>query len=273
MTPERERGRARPTRLVDLAASCFVGDLVSAGELLVVHASRGEGGYVCLCNVHVLTAALHDEELLRAVTGAAVRFPDGAPVAWLIRRLGSPQARRIGGPDLVPQVVDTGRKEALRHFLVGSTERDLATLADEFRTRFPGCEIVGALAPPFAARPPVAEAVEAIRSAQPHLVWVGLGAPKQELWSVRASAELPGVTFVGVGAAFDFLAGVKRRAPSWMHGAGLEWLYRLASEPRRLFSRYARSNTEFVWRAGFELSEGLWSDIRCRSQSRSGRDR
>jgi N-acetylglucosaminyldiphosphoundecaprenol N-acetyl-beta-D-mannosaminyltransferase len=99
----------------------------------------------------------------------------------------------------------------------------------------------------------VEEALELIGETRPHLVWVGLGAPKQELWSAWASAQAPGVTFVGVGAAFDFLAGVKRRAPSWMHRAGLEWLYRMASEPRRLTSRYVRSNSEFVWRTSREL--------------------
>jgi N-acetylglucosaminyldiphosphoundecaprenol N-acetyl-beta-D-mannosaminyltransferase len=257
MTPKHapEPNQMLPSRLVDLAASCFVGDLGAACDAVVARAVRREGGYVCLCNVHVLTEALHDDVLRRVLTGAAVRFPDGAPVAWLLRRIGSGRARRIGGPDLFPGVVDRGRSAGLRHFLVGSTEPDLAALERALRQRHPGSEIVGAYAPPFTERPPIADAVESIRAARPDLVWVGLGAPKQELWSASASTEVPGVTFVGVGAAFDFLAGVKRRAPSWMHHTGLEWLYRVASEPRRLGSRYVRSNTEFVWRTAWELAE------------------
>lgn len=242
-----------PPRLVDLAAACFVGDLDSAAAAVVAHAEGGAGGYICLANVHVLTEALHDLEMRRVLTDAAIRFPDGAPVAWLLRRVVSSRARRIGGPDLFPLVVDRGRDVGLRHFLVGSTESGLTRLEHMLRQRFAGCEIVGHYSPPFVERPAVDEAVALIRAAKPHLAWVGLGAPKQEIWSARAAIEATDVTFVGVGAAFDFLAGVKRRAPSWTHRAGLEWLYRMASEPRRLTSRYVRSNTEFVWRTSREL--------------------
>jgi N-acetylglucosaminyldiphosphoundecaprenol N-acetyl-beta-D-mannosaminyltransferase len=242
-----------PPRLIELAARCFVGDLDSAGDAVVAHATRRAGGHMCLCNVHVLTEAVHDVEVRRVLTEAAIAFPDGAPVAWLLRRVVSDGARRIGGPDLFPRVVDRGRELGLRHFLVGSTEPVLTKLGQVLRDRFPGSEIVGQHAPPFAERPGVDDAIELIRATEPHLVWVGLGAPKQELWSAQAASVAPGVTFVGVGAAFDFLAGAKRRAPSWMHRAGLEWLYRMASEPRRLTSRYARTNTEFVWRASREL--------------------
>jgi N-acetylglucosaminyldiphosphoundecaprenol N-acetyl-beta-D-mannosaminyltransferase len=248
-----EPGELLPPRLTELAARCFVGDLDSAGDAVVAHASRRTGGHMCLCNVHVLTEAVHDVEVRRVLTDAAIAFPDGAPVAWLLRRVVSERAQRIGGPDLFPRVVDRGREVGLRHFLVGSTEPALTTLGRVLRDRFPGSEIVGQYSPPFVERPPVDEAIELIRATQPHLTWVGLGAPKQEIWSARAASEAPGVTFVGVGAAFDFLAGVKRRAPSWMHRAGLEWLYRMASEPRRLTSRYARTNTEFVWRTSREL--------------------
>ena len=252
---EHEVGPAEllPPRLIDLAARCFVGDLDSAGDAVVAHATRRAGGHMCLCNVHVLTEAVHDVEVRRVLTDAAITFPDGAPVAWLLRRVVSDHAQRIGGPDLFPRVVDRGREVGLRHFLVGSTEPALTTLGRVLRDQFPGSEIVGQYAPPFVERPAVDEAIELIRATQPHVAWVGLGAPKQEIWSARASSEAPGVTFVGVGAAFDFLAGVKRRAPAWMHRAGLEWLYRMASEPRRLTSRYARTNSEFVWRTSREL--------------------
>ncbi len=243
-----------PASLIELASNCFIGDLSEARDAVVAHAQRRAGGYMCLCNVHVLIEAVHDAELRRVVDDASLAFPDGAPIAWLLRRIGSEQARRIGGPDLLPAVVDSGREVGLRHFLVGSTEPHLTTLAATFESRWPGVEVVGQHAPPFTARPPVEDAAELIRRVQPHVVWVGLGAPKQEFWSAHASFEMPDVTFIGVGAAFDFIGGVKRRAPSWMRRSGLEWLHRLGSEPRRLTSRYLRSNTEFVWRASRELA-------------------
>lgn len=241
--------------LLELAASCFVGDVDSAASLIVEHAAAERGGFVCLCNVHVLTMALHDPNLRRALNRAEIRLPDGEPVAWLVRRFGMPHARRVGGPDLLPSVVDKGREVRLRHFLVGSTEKTLDLLESALVARCPGAEVVGRHAPPQTAHPDVDEVMAArIRATCAQVVWVGLGAPKQELWMERAALSIPGATFVGVGAAFDFLSGTKRRAPDWMQKRGLEWLHRMALEPRRLTSRYARSNSEFLARAGYELA-------------------
>jgi N-acetylglucosaminyldiphosphoundecaprenol N-acetyl-beta-D-mannosaminyltransferase len=239
--------------LAELTSSCFVGDLATATERVVEHAASGRGGFMCLCNVHVLTTALHDARVREALSRAAMRFPDGAPVAWLLRRIESPSARRVGGPDLLVRVVAHGQSIGLRHFLVGSTERDLQRLRSILLTRYPEAEIVGTHAPSYASEPEVEPAVEKIRAARAHLIWVGLGAPKQELWSARAAPLVPESTLVGVGAAFDFLAGTKRRAPRWMQRIGLEWLFRLLSEPRRLASRYLRSNSEFMAKAAVEL--------------------
>lgn len=239
----------------ELASYCFTGDLTAAAEALVSHAHERRGGYVCMCNVHVLTEALHDDRLRDALLNAAIRFPDGVPVAWLLRRLGQQGAIRIGGPDLLPEVVDRGRKSGLRHFFVGSTADNLARITGTIEDRYPGASIVGRYAPPFADEPSVdAKLVEEIVTAGADVVWVSLGAPKQELWMVRASPLLPDATLVGVGAAFDFVGGAKRRAPGWMRNAGLEWLHRLASEPLRLVPRYARSNPEFIGRVGIELT-------------------
>jgi N-acetylglucosaminyldiphosphoundecaprenol N-acetyl-beta-D-mannosaminyltransferase len=241
--------------LLDLAASCFVGDPDAATALLVERARRRANGYVCLCNSHVLTLALHDVQLRRDLGGAAVRLPDGAPVAWLQRVSGSGHARRIGGPDLLTRLLDAGRAHRLRHLFVGSTAGTLELLKGAAATRFPGADVVGLHAPPYAELPEIEESlVELAVAAQPHFVWVGLGAPKQELWMARAAPAFPGATLIGVGAAFDFLAGTKRRAPVWMQKAGLEWLHRMASEPRRLTARPVRSNTEFIRVAGIELA-------------------
>ena len=243
------------TGLLDLASTCFVGDLDGAAESLASHAASSVGGYACLCNAHVLTEALHDVSVLNALEGAALRFPDGEPVAWLLRRMGFGTARRIGGPDLFPRVVDRGREMGLRHFLLGSTEPTLATLRRVIVDRFPGADVIGALSLPFANAPAVEDSlVETIRDTRAQVVWVALGAPKQELWMARAAPVMAGVTLVGVGAAFDFFTGAKQRAPVPIQRAGLEWLHRLASEPRRLTSRYVRSNTEFIARTGIGLA-------------------
>jgi N-acetylglucosaminyldiphosphoundecaprenol N-acetyl-beta-D-mannosaminyltransferase len=241
--------------LLELVSSCFVGDLETAADALVQHAAAERAGYVCLCNVHVLTTALHDVRVRAALNGAAIRFPDGEPVAWLLRRSGFPRARRIGGPDLFPRVIGSGRDVGLRHFLVGTRKPNLERLSRVIVDRYPGAEVVGVYAPPFADEPEVEDTlVEMVRAASAQLVWVALGAPKQELWMARAAPALPSATLVGVGAAFDFVGGAKRRAPELMQRAGLEWLHRMASEPRRLTMRYVRSNSEFVARTGFELA-------------------
>jgi N-acetylglucosaminyldiphosphoundecaprenol N-acetyl-beta-D-mannosaminyltransferase len=240
--------------LLGLVSMCFVGDLDDAADALAKHAVSGAGGYACLCNVHVLTEALHETSIRHAVEGAALRFPDGEPVAWLLRRLGFETAQRIGGPDLFPRVIERGRGLGLRHVFVGSTEPTLAQLRTTMIDRYPGAAVMETLTLPFADEPEVeGSLVDSIRELRAHIVWVALGAPKQELWMTHAAPRMPEVTLVGVGAAFDFLAGTKRRAPVAMQRAGLEWLHRLASEPRRLMVRYTRSNTEFVVRSGFEL--------------------
>lgn len=240
--------------LLELTSSCFAGDLGTAAHAVVEHVSASRGGYICLCNVHVLTQALHNAQLKRVLYFAAMRFPDGEPVAWLLRRLGSRNAKRIGGPDLFPRVIEEGLEVGLRHFLVGSTEPNLARLTRTIVGRHPGAEVVGSYAPPFADEPEVEEAsIESIRAAGAHLVWVGLGAPKQELWMAKAAVALPGTTLIGVGAAFDFLGGAKHRAPEWMRRAGLEWLHRMTSEPRRLGPRYIHTNSEFIARVALEL--------------------
>jgi N-acetylglucosaminyldiphosphoundecaprenol N-acetyl-beta-D-mannosaminyltransferase len=245
-----------PASLLELAASCFVGDLETASDVLVEHAADERGGYVCLCNVHVLTTALHDVRVNAVLSRAAIRFPDGEPVAWLLRRTGFSHAERIGGPDLFTRVIDRGRNVGLRHFLVGSTRPNLTRLTRAIVNLYPGADVVGAYAPPYADEPTVEEKLtEIVRAASAHLVWVALGAPKQELWIARAAPALPGATLVGVGAAFDFVGGTKRRAPVFMQRAGLEWLHRMVSEPRRLSLRYVRSNSEFIGRTALELAE------------------
>jgi N-acetylglucosaminyldiphosphoundecaprenol N-acetyl-beta-D-mannosaminyltransferase len=244
-------GLATPPQAVALGVEYYLGDLDSATRLVVDRATSGKGGFSCLCGVHGIITAQHHEPLMRAMDNAWMNFPDGAPVAWLLRRTGYPAARRVAGPDLMPRVIDAGQSVGLRHLLFGSTPAVLADLEERLLERFPEAKIVGTISPPF--RPlsaeEEAEIAAEIRAFTPHIVWVGLGLPKQDEWMWRNRAAYSPALAMGVGAAFDFLSGAKPRAPIWMQRCGLEWLHRVGHEPRRLASRYLTTNSEFIGRA------------------------
>jgi N-acetylglucosaminyldiphosphoundecaprenol N-acetyl-beta-D-mannosaminyltransferase len=232
------------------------GDLDSAAHAVVAMALDRQGGYACFCNVHVLMVAQGDPELREVLHAARAVFPDGAPVAWLQRRRGIATASRIAGPDLMPLVFELGQELELRHYLLGSTEGVLRRCEQNLGRAFPGAKIVGASSPSFAdlhGRDDTA-VLAAIRNASPDLVWVGLGAPKQELWMRRNAHSIAPALALGVGAAFDFVAGAMPRAPAWMQRRGLEWLHRMLREPRRLSGRYLRTNSAFVVRVSMELA-------------------
>jgi N-acetylglucosaminyldiphosphoundecaprenol N-acetyl-beta-D-mannosaminyltransferase len=242
-------------RILDV--DCFSGDVAAAAEAVIARARDGAGGYACLCNVHLLTLARREQEVWESLDRAWCTFADGAPVAWLQRRSGARGSVRVPGADLMRAVVDKGREAELRHFLFGGYPQTLRRLQAHLEAAYPGVRVVGAIAPPFGTYEQLqAEFVEAIGHTRPHIVWCGLGAPKQELWMSAVERRLPSSLLVGVGAAFDFIAGTKRRAPAVMQRLGLEWLHRLLHEPRRLGWRYASANTEFLltllrhrWRA------------------------
>jgi N-acetylglucosaminyldiphosphoundecaprenol N-acetyl-beta-D-mannosaminyltransferase len=237
-----------------LGVECFAGEPETAAKAVLDRALQGSGGYCCFCNVHVLGLVGRNENVRRALEDAWIVFPDGAPVAWLQRRFGV-AAQRVPGPDLMPRVLGLGLPAGVRHFLFGSTPQVLDVLQERVRAAYPGVRIAGALSPPFEVSDEHRwlRAIDEISGTQPHVVWCALGAPKQELWMHRFADELSPALVLGVGAAFDFLAGTKHRAPVWMQRSSLEWLHRLAFEPRRLGGRYIRTNSEFVLRAGFEL--------------------
>ena len=183
--------------------------------------------------------------LREAVEDAWIVFPDGAPVAWLERRTGAVSGYRIAGPDLMPAVMEQGRRAGLRHFLFGSTPDVIGLLESQLRKLIPGVEIVGAHAPAIDEEHSP-ESLAYIRSTRPNIIWIALGAPRQELWMHRHASELEPALLLGVGAAFDFLAGTKSRAPRSLQDTGFEWLHRLLSEPARLGPRYLKANSAFV---------------------------
>jgi N-acetylglucosaminyldiphosphoundecaprenol N-acetyl-beta-D-mannosaminyltransferase len=206
-----------------------------------------ESRYVCICNVHSVVTTTRDIEFKVAVNNADMSTPDGAPVAWALRRFGFPAQERINGPDLMSRYLALAEKSSQRVFFYGSTESTLQKLHAALAKEFPGLQIAGAYSPPF--RPLSLQEDEAIvnmiNSSGANVVFVGLGCPKQEKWMAEHRGRIRAV-MIGVGAAFDYHSGVIRRAPLWWQRNGLEWLYRLGSEPRRLFIRYAVTNTLFV---------------------------
>ena len=213
----------------------------------------GNGRAVHLCNAYTLASALRDPALRAAIRQADLRLPDGMPVIWVGRRAGFPQLRRrVYGPDLMTGALCTGQALGIRHYLYGSTPQVINALVPRLAQLAPRAEVVGAESPPF--RPLRAdeevELVERIRLAQPDVVWIGLGTPLQDLFVARFRDRL-GATLVAVGAAFDFIAGTKPQAPVWLQDRGLEWAFRLATEPRRLWRRYLFGNARFLaatWR-------------------------
>jgi N-acetylglucosaminyldiphosphoundecaprenol N-acetyl-beta-D-mannosaminyltransferase len=216
-------------------------------DLILEWAQARESRVVCFCNGHSVVTANRDPDLRSALRKADLRLPDGASVAWLMRRLGSPAQDRIDGPGTMWSLSREAAARNISVCLVGSTHRTLRALTTNLLLAFPHLRIIDALSPPFR---PLSEAeerrfVNAINACGAGLVFVSLGCPKQEKWMVGVSHQVSAV-MLGVGAAFDYHAGTVARAPEWMQRSGLEWFWRLLHEPRRLWKRYFFTNTLFV---------------------------
>ena len=193
--------------------------------------------------------AREDAELRAAVAGAAFTVPDGQPLVWALRALGYDISTRVYGPELMARACERAAASGQRQYLYGGRDDGaLLRLTRALRKRFPELQIAGGFSPPFRAlTESELDAVAArINDAQPDVVWVGIGVPKQEKWMAAMRARLDAPVLVGVGAAFDFHAGLIPQAPAWMQRRGLEWAFRLVQEPRRLWRRYARHNPRFV---------------------------
>jgi N-acetylglucosaminyldiphosphoundecaprenol N-acetyl-beta-D-mannosaminyltransferase len=204
--------------------------------------------YVSVCPVSTVLACLDDPATRRAVNGAGLVTPDGMPIVWLTRAAGHPHVSRVYGPDLMLGFCARSAGPGGRHYFYGGAEGATEQLAAVLTARFPGLQVAGGYSPPFRPLTPEedAEVVDRINAANPDVVWVGLGSPKQDLWMATHRERLDAPLLVGVGAAFDFYTGRVRQAPRWLMRIGLEWLFRLFQEPRRLWRRYLLGNPRFV---------------------------
>lgn len=230
-------------------------------------ASRRESRYVCLCNAHSVVTARREPAFARAIGAADLALADGAPVAWRLRTLGFPGQPRLSGPDLMWRLCRSAEREGLGIFLYGGTAHTLRRLSARLAADFPDLVVAGCYAPPYRALTAVEseQVTRAIRESGAHLVFVGLGCPRQETWMAAHRGGIDAV-LIGVGAAFDFHAGTVIRAPRWMQRAGLEWLHRLGAEPHRLWRRYLVTNTLFIAYLAGEVIAGR----RGASESREG---
>ncbi|CCQ13637.1 putative N-acetylglucosaminyldiphosphoundecaprenol N-acetyl-beta-D-mannosaminyltransferase [Rhodococcus sp. AW25M09] len=220
-------------------------------------------------NAYSVAEATRDRSYKNLLRSSGINFPDGTPVSWYMRRalkVGRTgrhvTCRPVRGPSFFEMLLDKGRRHDLRHFLLGASEETLALLTASIQDKYPGAVIVGSYSPPFG---PLDEtfyerSVEAISPCSPNFVWVALGAPKQDFASAELSRRLQ-VSTAGVGAAFDFLAGTASEAPEWIRNSGLEWVFRLATEPRRLWKRYLFGNPRFVVNA----ERALWKMKRAKA--------
>lgn len=221
-----------------------------AVELIERMMLSGQPHYFATANVDFLVQAQRDPELHRILLEADLVVCDGAPVLWASRRLGRPLRERVAGADLVPRLLAVAARHRLRVFLLGASPASAAAAAARLQREFPGLAAVEHYSPPFA---PLLEMdhddiARRVRAARPDLLLVAFGCPKQEKWIAMHGRALGVPVAAGIGASIDFLSGLMRRAPLWMQRVGLEWLFRLAQEPRRLFARYARDFRVLGWR-------------------------
>jgi N-acetylglucosaminyldiphosphoundecaprenol N-acetyl-beta-D-mannosaminyltransferase len=211
--------------------------------------------YVCFRDVHGVMASQRNPELQAAHENAGMVVPDGMPLVWLSRLAGFPGTGRVCGPDFMPALCRRSAMTGYRHFFYGGAPGVAERLATNLHRQVPDLQLAGTYSPPFRPLTPAedAEVVRMINEANADIVWVGLSTPKQEKWMMDHVGRVTAPVLLGVGAAFDFHAGTVRRAPAWMQQSGLEWLFRLLSQPRRLWRRYLVLAPAFLFLAAGQI--------------------
>ncbi len=211
--------------------------------------------YICVCPVSTIMECKRNKKVFMSVNSADLATPDGMPSVWIGKMLGFKNIRRVYGPELMQEICEISQKNSYKNYLYGSSSNVLSKLREKLNIKYPTLIISGIFSPPFKqlTKDEDDRIVKDINSNNPDIVWVGLGSPKQDLWMYEHRKKINAPVMIGVGAAFDFLAGTKPQAPRWMRDAGLEWFFRLVTEPKRLWRRYLVDNTLFVWYVGCDL--------------------
>jgi N-acetylglucosaminyldiphosphoundecaprenol N-acetyl-beta-D-mannosaminyltransferase len=236
-----------PPRVSVIGSQISVCDRAGALQVLRDALTSGQGGYMCFTSVHGTVMGRQDARFLSVTNNSLLSVADGKPVYWVGRCGGGPGIGHLPGPDFMPRVLESFADKG--HFFYGSTPEVLEALVQRLRSCIPGIKICGTLSPPFRqlSSEEIAANYAQIRASGAAFVWVGLGAPKQEYWMADSWQQLSPAILMGVGAAFDFNACTLRRAPLFWRRLGLEWLYRLSQEPRRLWKRYLVITTSFAY--------------------------
>jgi N-acetylglucosaminyldiphosphoundecaprenol N-acetyl-beta-D-mannosaminyltransferase len=241
---------ARPARFNVLGTGVSALSLDQARDLVLAARGQRHLGHICCATAYNANLACSDSRLRTAYNGSYLTTPDGMPLVWLGRQQGYNTVTRVYGPDLMETVCAAGRAVELRHYFYGGDTGVAEALQARLTARFPGLQVVGTFTPPF--RVLTADEVATFRAdvaaAQPDVIWIGLSSPKQEYFMAEHAGQLDAGLLIGVGAAFDFLSGRVPQAPRWMQRSGLEWLFRLGTDPRRLWKRYLLHNPMFVFR-------------------------
>lgn len=229
-----------------IGTDILVTNMAKTVALIEENIEKLRGKYICVGNVHTTVMAHDDAQYHTVQKEAAFVLPDGKPLSVYSRNHGFADAERVTGPDLMLELFK--RDNGLRHYFYGSTEETLSMLREKLKEQYPNLNIAGMVSPPFHALSEAedAAAVRAINESGADIIWVGLGAPKQENW-MYAHKDKVNAVMIGVGAGFDYHAGNIKRAPMWMQKMSLEWLYRLLQDPKRLFKRYLVTNTRYLY--------------------------
>ncbi|MEW6400369.1 MAG: WecB/TagA/CpsF family glycosyltransferase [Chloroflexota bacterium] len=237
-----------------LGVSLTSTDYESASQELIRWARAGQSRFVCAANVHMLMEAYDSAPYKEIVHSADLVVPDGMPLVWMMRAKGQKRQQRVYGPTLMLHVLEAAAQEKLSVGFYGSRPEVLDALVKRMQAQYPALNAIFSCSPPFGELSPEqdAEIVKKIDRSGVQILFVGLGCPRQEIW-MAAHRGIVQAVMIGVGAAFDFHAGLKSQAPGWMQAIGLEWLFRLATEPGRLWRRYLYHNPRFIFLAVADL--------------------
>lgn len=229
-----------------LGVNIAVTDMTSTVAYIEQNIESLRGEYICVSNVHTTITAYADEQYLNVQNSAKIALPDGRPLSLACKRRGYSTAERVTGPDLMGNMFE--RENGIRHFFYGDKQTTLDILKQKLLSRYPAIRIAGMISPPFRdlTKEEDDEMIRRINEAKPDIVWVGLGAPKQERWMYEHRGKINAV-MIGVGAGFSYHADLIKRAPMWMQKMSLEWLYRLLQDPVRLAKRYLTTNVKYMW--------------------------